>query len=116
MARWQSGPTIRIRYDTVYGNTVYGTIRLTLRIQHQRRSEAAAVLQALHNNLLHQDEEESEIFPMASQKEVDQCITRMLLGMGGERIGDAVTESEGEEDAKQSAADRLCSSSINARW
>ena len=47
---------------------------------------------------------------MASQKEVDRCITRMLcidmfLRMGGERIGDAVTESEGEEDAEQSAAE-----------
>ena len=42
---------------------------------------------------------------MASRKEVDQCITRMLLGMGGERIGDTVTESKEEEDAKQSAAE-----------
>ena len=49
----------------------------------QRRSEAAAVLQALHNNLLPQDEEESEIFPMASRKELDKCITRTLLRMVG---------------------------------
>ena len=68
----------------------------------QRRSEAAAVLQALHSNLLPQDEE-SEIFPMASRKEVDLCITRMLLRTGGEQVSDAVTESEGEEDAEQSA-------------
>ena len=68
----------------------------TLRIR-QCRPEAAAVLQAL----LPQDEEESEIFPTASQKEVDQCITRMLLRMGGEQVGDAVTE----EDAEQSAAE-----------
>ena len=42
---------------------------------------------------------------MASQKEVDRCIARMFLRMGGERIGDAVTESEGEGDAGQSAAE-----------
>ena len=42
---------------------------------------------------------------MASQKEVDRCITRMFLRMGGERIGDAVTGSEGERDAEQSAAE-----------
>ena len=42
---------------------------------------------------------------MASWKEVDQWITRMLLPMGGGQIGDAVTESEGEEDAEQSAAE-----------
>ena len=72
---WQSGSSLRNR---------------------QRRSKAAVVLKALHNNLLPQDEEECEIFPMASQKEVDRCIARMFLRMGGERIGDAVTESEGE--------------------
>ena len=43
---------------------------LTLRIR-QRRSEADAVLQALHSNLLPRDEKESETFPMGSQKEVD---------------------------------------------
>ena len=37
---------------------------------------------------------------MASRKEVDQCISRVLLRMGGEPIGDAVTEGEGEEDAE----------------
>ena len=51
---------------------------LTLRIR-QCRSEGAAVLQALHSKLLPQDEEESEIFPIASGKELDKCITRMLL-------------------------------------
>ena len=56
---------------------------LTLRIR-QRRSEAAAVLQTLHNNLLPQNEEEGEIFSQASRKEVDRCITRMLLRMSGE--------------------------------
>ena len=76
----------------------------TLRIR-QCRPEAAAVLQAPRSNLLPQDEEESEIFPTASQKEVDQCITRMLLRMGGEQVGDAVTESGEEEDAEQSAAE-----------
>ena len=55
---------------------------LTLKTR-RRRSGAAAVLQALHNNLLPQDEEESEIFPMASRKESDKCITRMLLQMVG---------------------------------
>ena len=59
-------------------------------------------MQALHSNLLPQDEE-SEIFPMASRKEEDLCITRMLLRTGGEQVSDAVTESEGEEDAEQSA-------------
>ena len=54
----------------------------TLRIC-QHRSEAAAVLQAPRNNLLPQDEEESEIFPMASRKELDKCITRTLLRMVG---------------------------------
>ena len=42
---------------------------LTLRIR-QRRSEAAAVLQTLHNNFLPEDEEESEIFPQASRKKI----------------------------------------------
>ena len=77
---------------------------LTLRIR-QRRSEAAAVLQTLHNNLLPQDEEESEIFSQASRKDVDQSISRMLLWMSGEGIGDAVTESEGEEVVEQPAAE-----------
>ena len=80
----------------------YDALRLRI---HQRRSEAEPVLQALHNNLLPQDEEESEMLTMTSQKEVDQCITRMLLWVSGARIGDAVSESEGEDDAEQFAAE-----------
>ena len=44
------------------------------------------------------------MLPMASRKEVNQRIARMLLRMSGARIGDTVTESETEEDAGQSVA------------